>query len=112
MMDILRLSENVSVTVTHSDPWNWMQHPDDAALRLPKFLTYIGGNNKRKLSQIVAQTPYPIKAELRDGRRMKPWRYELKIWGLSWADAQNLAADLDPIGFDASADISQIELAA
>ena len=112
MMEVLRVSENVSVTVTHSDPWNWLQHPDDAALRLPKFLTYIGGNNKRKLSQIVTQTPYPIKAELRDGRRMKPWRYELKIWGLSWADAQNLAADLDPIGFDASADISQIELAA
>ena len=43
---------------------------------------------------------------------MKPWRYELKIWGLSWADAQNLAADLDPIGFDASIDISTIELAA
>ena len=76
------------------------------------FLTYIGGNNKRKLSQIVAQTPYPIKAELRDGRRMKPWRWELKIWGLSWADAQNLAADLDPLGFDASVRLENVETAA
>ena len=112
MMEVLRVSENVSVTVTHSDPWNWLQHPDDEKLGLPKFITYIGLSNQRLLSQIVARIPYPVKSELRDGRRMKPWRYELKIWGLSWADAQNLAADLDPIGFDASADISQIELAA
>ena len=111
-MEVLILSQNVSTTVTHSDPWNWMQHPDDEKLGLPKFLTYIGGNNTRKLSQIVARTPYPIKTELRDGRRMKPWRYELKIWGLSWADAQNLAADLDPTGFDASVTLSQIELTA
>ncbi len=87
MMEILRLSRSVQVTVTHSDPWNWMQHPDDTALRLPKFITYIGLPNKRQLSQIVARTPYPIKSELRDGRRMKPWRWELKVWGLSWADA-------------------------
>ena len=112
MMEVLKLSQNVSVTVTHTDPWNWPQHPDEQKLGLPKFITYIGLDHKRLLSQIVARTPYPIKSELRSGRRMKPWRYELKIWGLSWADAQNIAADLDPIGFDASIDISQIELAA
>ena len=112
MMEVLTLSANVSVTVTHSDPWNWMQHPNDEAQELPKFITYIGLSNKRKLSQIIGRISYPLKSELRDGRRMKPWFYELKIWGLKWSDAQDIAADLDPISFDASIRLEDIEIAA
>ena len=59
MMEVLRLSENVSVTVTHTDPWHWPQHPTDEKLGLPKFITYIGLDNKRLLSTIVARTPPP-----------------------------------------------------
>lgn len=110
MMETLSISANVNITVTHTDPWNWPQHPRDAAAELPKFITYIGLNNKQKLSQIVSQTPYPIKTELREGRRMKLWRYELKIWGLSWADTQNLALKLDPESFDSSIRLEDVEI--
>ena len=110
MMETLSISANVNITVTHTDPWNWPQHPNVAAAELPKFITYIGLNNLQKLSRIVSQTPYPIKTELREGRRMKLWRYELKIWGLSWADAQNLALKLDPESFDSSIRLEDVEI--
>jgi hypothetical protein len=93
-MDNLKLSKNVLVFITNSDPWNWPQHPEDAEIGRKKFIVYIGLDDKTLLQRIIKLSPYPINATLRKGQRLK-YRWELKIQGLSWDDAEAIAYDLD-----------------
>lgn len=101
-MEVIAISDRVEITTTDTDPWNWEQHPDD--LGLPKFITYVGGNNYSKLDNIISHIPYPIRSLRRDVKHFRRrWRYELKIWGLAWDDVQKIALQVSP-------EIYQVEL--
>ena len=101
-MEVIKISPKVEITTTENDPWGWEQHPDDAGL--PKFITYVAGNNYSKLDSIIAHIPYPVRSLRRDAKHFrKRWRYELKIWGLSWDDVQKIALQINP-------EIHQVEI--
>lgn len=93
-MEVMPISEFIELTTTDDDPWNWPQHPDDEGL--PKFITYIGGNNYSKLDGIIAHIPYPVRSLRRDAKHFrKKFKYELKIWGMAWEDCCKLSSAMD-----------------
>lgn len=91
-MQQLRLG-NVLVFISESRNPNWAVNERDRALPFRKpFITYLGRNNKRELTQILRQVEFES-YELRQAKRL-PYKWEAKVYGLAWDDVRQLATNL------------------
>lgn len=89
----LRISDRVLVFISEKNTHNWAINEKDKGIKHRKaFITYLGGDIADLVR--VRQTLNAAKVQLRFSKRL-PYKYEMKIWGLSWDDTRLL-----PLTFD------------
>lgn len=91
-MQELRLGK-VLVFLSESANPNWPIHDRDKPLSFRKpFITYLGRNNKRELTQILRAIEFKS-YELRPAKRL-PYKWEAKVYGMAWDDVRELSTSL------------------
>jgi hypothetical protein len=87
----IQWTEKMLVLLSENDSVDWPVHQRDKVRR--KFITYLAAKTKKELMAILQELEFESYT-IRTAQRLKPYKYEAKICGLSWEDTLSLASNL------------------
>lgn len=73
----------------HQDKIKMLQAEEDRKAIRVKFITYIGGNSKEELEEIIKETPAP-RYQIRKSKRVPNYPLEMKVSGYSFHEMKIL----------------------